>query len=446
MPTTPRQARLLLRDGQATIARHEPFTIQLVHGSSGYKQPITLGVDAGYQTIGYSAVTAQEELIGGAVQLLRGQSERLRDRRMYRRHRRSRKRYRPSRFDNRRRGAGWLAPSIQHRLDAHTKLIDRLRAVLPISQVIIEVANFDIQKIKDPDISGAGYQDGEQQGYGNVREYVLHRDGHQCQNPACPRTTAILAVHHLGYWRRDRSDRPANLITLCIHCHAQRPVDTPENHQPDGFLHGWQPRLRSFRPETFMTTVRWRLTEESGAQPTYGYLTKQARRELGLAKSHHHDAFVIAGGAHQRRAAPTDMEEIRHHNRSRQRFYDAVYIDTRTGQRAYGRELHRGRTTRNQNLNGENLRRHRGQKVRPGRVSIRRPTYSLRPGDVVWFEGVKRIVKGVHAYGRRVYLRPRESGGQPRSVAISQVEPLRRRRGLVATTRKLERGIESRHR
>lgn len=70
MPTTPRNARLLLCSGKATIHSRKPFTIKLTHGATGYTQDITLGVDAGYQTIGFSAVTAKEELVGGEVEML----------------------------------------------------------------------------------------------------------------------------------------------------------------------------------------------------------------------------------------------------------------------------------------------------------------------------------------------------------------------------------------
>lgn len=47
MPCSPAKARHLLRDGKAKAIRREPFTIQLLYGSSGYRQPITLGVDSG---------------------------------------------------------------------------------------------------------------------------------------------------------------------------------------------------------------------------------------------------------------------------------------------------------------------------------------------------------------------------------------------------------------
>jgi len=44
--------------------------------------------------------------------------------------------------------------------------------LLPISRTTIEVAQFDLQKIKNPEISGEEYQ----LGFWNVREYVLARD------------------------------------------------------------------------------------------------------------------------------------------------------------------------------------------------------------------------------------------------------------------------------
>jgi hypothetical protein len=71
MPTTPRKARKLLESGKARIYSRRPFTIQLLYGCRGYTQPVTLGVDAGDQTVGYSAVTQKEELIGGEFKLTR---------------------------------------------------------------------------------------------------------------------------------------------------------------------------------------------------------------------------------------------------------------------------------------------------------------------------------------------------------------------------------------
>ena len=123
MPTTPTKAKKLLKSGRAKIVGRDPFTIQLLYGTRGYTQPVTLGIDAGYETIGYSAITEKEELVGGEMKLLEDVSERITSRRQYRRTRRNRLRHRAPRFDNRRRKEGWLPPSIQHKLDTHLKLV-----------------------------------------------------------------------------------------------------------------------------------------------------------------------------------------------------------------------------------------------------------------------------------------------------------------------------------
>jgi len=270
---------LLLKSGKARIFKRTPFTIQLIHGSSGYVQKVKAGIDSGYKNIGYSAITDKEELFGGEVQMLRGRSERLKERSMYRKQRRNRLRYRQPRFDNRRRDDGWLAPSIQHKLDTHSKVIEMLKSVLPISHLTIEVADFDIQKIKNPDIQGKEYQQGEKYGFSHLRQYILHRDKHHCQNPDCKNKAKqpILQVHHLGFWKMDRSDRPANLITLCSKCHVSK------NHQKNGFLFGWQPKIKSFRPETFMSTVKWRLASFADSI-AFGCITKLKRNEYGIEK------------------------------------------------------------------------------------------------------------------------------------------------------------------
>jgi len=400
MPTTPRKARLLLKEGKAKVVKAKPYTIQLTYVTGENKQDITLGVDAGYQTIGFSALTGKEELLAGECTLLIGQTERNKERLMYRRQRRNMLRYRAPRFHNRKTPEGWLAPSIQHKFDSHLRLVEQIKAILPITRIVIETANFDIQAIKNPGIEGKEYQEGEQQGCWNLREYILHRDNHQCQNPNCKNKAKekVLQVHHIGYWKGDRSNRPGNQITLCDMCHR------PENHKEEGFLFGWQPKVKSFKPETFMSTVRWILVNILGCEHTYGYITKSHRITLALAKSHANDAFCIAGGTDQERATIICINQIRRNNRSLERFYDAKYFDRRTGKKVSGQILNSGRRTRNKNLNTENMRQYRGEKLSPGRVSIRRQRYSYQPGDTVLYEGQKCKVKGVQNLGAYIKL------------------------------------------
>ena len=74
----------------------EPYTIQLRYGSSGYVQPVEMGIDAGYAKSAFRR-SATEELLGGEMTLLEGMSERRKERAMYRRKRRSRRRHRQPR-------------------------------------------------------------------------------------------------------------------------------------------------------------------------------------------------------------------------------------------------------------------------------------------------------------------------------------------------------------
>ena len=116
MPCSPRKARLLLREGKARVVKRTPFVIKLLHGSAGYKQPVTLGVDAGSRHVGLSACTGGGELYKEELTPRNDVVELLSVRRQYRRSRRSRKtRYRAPRFNNRvhNKYKGWLAPSVE---------------------------------------------------------------------------------------------------------------------------------------------------------------------------------------------------------------------------------------------------------------------------------------------------------------------------------------------
>ena len=111
MPCSPRKARLLLKQKKACVVKRTPFTIKLLYGSTGYKQPITLGVDAGSKHIGISATTEKYELYREEATPRNDVVDLLSARRAFRRNRRNRKtRYRAPRFNNRvhSKHKGWL--------------------------------------------------------------------------------------------------------------------------------------------------------------------------------------------------------------------------------------------------------------------------------------------------------------------------------------------------
>jgi hypothetical protein len=292
MPCHPRKARLLLKEGKAKVAKMVPFTIQLLYGSSGYKQAISLGVDAGTHRIGVSATTEQKVLFEAEVLPRRDIQELLASRRQFRRARRRRKtRYRKVRFLNRKKSGGWLAPSVQHKVEAQLKTIQLVHKILPVRTTSIEVAQFDIQKIRHPEIEGKAYQQGPQLGFSNVREYVLFRDNHCCQWCRGKSKDPILNVHHIES-RKTGGDRPDNLITLCETCH----VLIHRTHQE----HKIEPKSRSFRDATQMDIIRRSIYEQAKAlfpnvHLTYGYITKHTRITHELEKSHLIDARCVSG-------------------------------------------------------------------------------------------------------------------------------------------------------
>ena len=287
----------LLRYGKAHVVSRVPFVVQLDYESTTYTQGVSLGIDAGSKHIGVSASSEKKELLAAQVELRNDVVNLLSTCRELRRTRRNRKtRYRKSRFDNRNRKDGWLAPSIEQKVDSHLKVIRLVHKLLPITKTTIEVAQFDAQKIKNPDINGEDYQQGEQMGFWNVREYVLARDGHKCVHCKGKSKDNILNVHHLES-RKTGGNSPSNLVTLCETCHKSY-------HRGEFDLK--IKRGSSLRDAAVMNIMRWavyeRAKEEFGnVHLTYGYITKHTRIENEIVKTHAADAFCIAKNVHAMR-------------------------------------------------------------------------------------------------------------------------------------------------
>lgn len=314
MPTTRHgKVRRLLKDNKAVVVNTCPFTIKLTYKTSDCKQEIVLGVDAGTKHVGLSATTKSKELYSGEVILRNDVVELLSTRRESRRARRNRLRYRKPRFENRVKSKrlGWVAPSVRHKVDAHIRVIDNICSTLPISRIIVEIAQFDTQKIKNPDISGNEYQEGDQLGFWNVREYVLARDGHKCQHCKGKSKDPILNVHHIES-RKTGGDSPSNLITLCETCHK-------EYHK--GNIDLKVKRGKSLRDAAVMGIMKWKLYEElksryPNVSMTFGYITKYNRIKYGIEKSHTSDAFVISRNFNAKRIERQYLKRlIRRHNR-----------------------------------------------------------------------------------------------------------------------------------
>ena len=211
MPCHPAKARILLRERKAKPVKGKTgyFTIQLLYGSSGYKQDIVVGIDTGAKRVPIAAVGNSRVYYAKEKILRRDVKKQLASRARYRRTRRSRKtRYRKPRFHNRvktkcarcgvnnvpkvwkkvkrRNGKSLkkvcngraqlcrqcqgkkgqhkkphiLAPSVLNRAESILNDVHKLSQTLPISKIVVEIASFDTQKMANALTQGIEYQHG----------------------------------------------------------------------------------------------------------------------------------------------------------------------------------------------------------------------------------------------------------------------------------------------
>ena len=330
MPTT-RLGKVyrLLKTKKAHIVSYEPFTIQLDYEPDTHIiQPMTLGVDSGAIHSGYSVTNEHREYYSAEVIARNDISNRLSDRRMYRQTRRSRKtRYRKPRFNNRKnQKKGWLPPSLEQKVAVQVNEIDHLHHYFPIETIIVETAEFDIQKIKNPDISGIEYQQGTLQGY-NIRNYLLEKHGRKCFY--CGKMVSGFEVEHMLPKSRGGSNRIDNLTLSCHACNEKKGTLTAEEFiqqtlsakKAAAKLKQLPNEQRLFKYMAHMNATRWALYDAINekyptVKMTYGYITKYNRIQAGLPKAHHIDAKCITGFSTVPSISQTVVKvKMRRHNR-----------------------------------------------------------------------------------------------------------------------------------
>ena len=330
MPTT-RLGKVyrLLKTQKAHIVSYEPFTIQLDYEPDTHIiQPMTLGVDSGAIHSGYSVANEQREFYSSEVIARDNISYRISDRRMYRQNRRYRKtRYRKPRFNNRKnKKKGWLPPSLEQKVAVQLNEIDHLHRHFPIETIIVEVAEFNIQKIKNPDISGKDYQQGTLQDY-NIRNYLLEKHGRKCFY--CDKEVSTFEVEHLIPKAKGGSNRIDNLTLSCHSCNQKKGTLTAEEFIKQTLpaekvakkLKQLSKEKRLFKYMAHMNATRWTLYDAindkyPNVKMTYGYITKYNRIQAGLPKAHHIDAKCITGFAQVPSFDTTVVKmKMRRHNR-----------------------------------------------------------------------------------------------------------------------------------
>ena len=418
------KVRHLLKDGKAKIIKHHPFTIQLQYESETYTQSVELCEDVGYNYIGVSVKSQAHEYVSAQYDTLPDEKDKHDSCRKLRHTRRNRLRYRKPRFNNRKRKDGWLAPSLEHKKQLNISIVEMYCGVIPVTHLTVEVGSFDTALLKAiqegkaiPE--GVDYQQGPRYNMATLREAIFYRDNYTCK--VCGRSAfkdkAILHVHHMLYWKGRHGYSTSELVTVCEKCH------TPANHKKNGKLYGFGEDIEfaDLSGAAFMNAVRWQVVEQLKStfgdgfvSTTYGAMTKEQRRLLNVEKSHNNDAFVMGEFHPSSRCAFEHYTKNRRNNRILEKFYDAVYIDSRTGEKASGQALFNGRINRNHKKDSENLHKYRQKKVKKGCRALRRKTIALYPGDLVSLDGEILTVHSTHTSKTGSvnvqFVRPSKSG------------------------------------
>ncbi|MEM6835487.1 MAG: RNA-guided endonuclease IscB [Cyanobacteria bacterium P01_C01_bin.120] len=296
-PCKPGVARSLLKAGKAAVFRRYPFTLILKKEVDANPEPIELKLDPGSKVTGI-ALKQGNQIIFGAELQHRGQQikDALLSRRQLRRRRRNRKtRYRQPRFLNRTRPDGWIAPSLQHRVDTILTWVRKFMRLAPISSIVQELVRFDLQLMQNPEISGVQYQQGELQGY-EVREYLLDKWNRKCAY--CAVKDVPLEVEHIQPRSKGGSDRVSNLAIACNPCNQSKGNQDIRNFlsdKPDLLSRILKQAQSPLKDAAAVNSTRWALfkaLKETGLPVATGTggQTKFNRTRLDLPKAHWIDA------------------------------------------------------------------------------------------------------------------------------------------------------------
>ncbi|MCT9082833.1 RNA-guided endonuclease IscB [Streptomyces fulvoviolaceus] len=316
MPCHPARARELLSKGRAVVARQVPFTIRLKDRTLAESEVdgVQLRIDPGSKGTGLALTDEKKEADGeGAVVTVRrglvavelqhrGDQIHLcmQQRAGYRHRRRSaNRRYRAPRSNNRPRRAGWLPPSLRHRVDTTFSQAARLCRYAPVTEIHVERVAFDTHAMSaGKPLTGAEYQQGPLAGT-DARAYLHAKWNSACAY--CDASGVPLNIEHLRPRSRGGSSRISNLVLACVPCNeakGSKPVEVFLAHWPERLAKILQQVKAPLHDAAAMNATRWQLTEALGelGRPVHawsGGRTKWNRSAMGLEKTHTLDALSV---------------------------------------------------------------------------------------------------------------------------------------------------------
>ncbi|WP_205626336.1 RNA-guided endonuclease IscB [Mycolicibacterium conceptionense] len=303
---TPARARQLLGKGRARVHKLYPFTIRLTDrlAETSEIDGMAVKIDPGSKATGIAVTRTDENgdlhgLVAVEVRHRGGQiSKKLTARGAYRRRRRSANlRYRAPRFNNRTKPKGWLAPSLQHRVDNVIAWVTRLRKLAPVTSIAMETVRFDTQLLQNPEVSGVEYQQGTLAEY-ELREYLLEKYHRACVY--CDATGVPLNLDHLVPRAHGGSDRAANRVLACVACNQAKGASAVEQFVTDPnrlakILADVKKPLRDAAGVNSTRNALLRGLEATGmpVEAGTGGRTKWNRHHFSVPKSHTLDGLCV---------------------------------------------------------------------------------------------------------------------------------------------------------
>ncbi|MBV8610052.1 MAG: HNH endonuclease, partial [Singulisphaera sp.] len=161
-----------------------------------------------------------------------------------------------------------------------------------------ELVKFDLQKLENPEISGAAYQRGTLAGY-ELREYLLEKWGRTCAY--CSKADVPLQVEHIQPRSKGGTDRVSNLTLACAPCNRRKgntPVEEFLKSRPGVLERILKQAKAPLKDATAVNATRWELDRRLQATglpvaTASGGRTKWNRSRLEIPKTHALDAACV---------------------------------------------------------------------------------------------------------------------------------------------------------
>lgn len=320
-----------------------------------HNSKVALGIDDGGKFVGYAAYSSPFVLEAGEIDVQNIIKKKLKLRRDLRGTRRSKLGSRPKRFDNRksnispclncgknaqknksfcsfcarnltvqekdtvRKNPNFYSlppPSIKAKKDRVLRVVRKLKGQYDIQRVIVEVAKFDFQKLRNPEISGAEYQKGLGYGYHTVKQALSFLYGYKCAY--CGTENSSLEIEHINPRSRGGTDRWENLTLACGNCNKKKGNRTPGEA---GMRLRIKPKsLQTFiyaahvqAGKTYLVQELRKIFGKENLQTTTGSWTSYYRKIHNLEKSHGNDAIVIASMSFSQTRNKIDISKTIYH-------------------------------------------------------------------------------------------------------------------------------------